>query len=551
MRNDAHVLTIGKTPPRLATALFFLILYIFFSTGRVGAGDATGQLDASVLFVRTASLASPSDPENLSNAEIDALWGTNYAPHSREFKAWGKGRVGYYQPHDIGESLFLIAPAGLAAALADVMGYSGKVEGTRWVKFVAALSHSALASLACFFLYLTFMEFYGHRVSFLLSLVFGIATCYLDYTKHIYDVVGCAVGTAYVLHASARLLCEAKATVGLGVQLGLALALATMFRYSVGPFLGLSVLILLWLTRLKWGWKFLAALAFTFLLGSGPTFWYNSVRTGNPFLTALLLPKHGTLSNRLDGSLFVGLLRLTVFPARGLLFASPVFALLLASPWTWKEIPRQGKQLVLAFSAAALGYTAMIAKMSAWHGYTGLGPRYIIPILPILFLPLGMTLVVLWNRRRRLVLVVALSSMAINLSLALIDTHIVCFSALPNTNRHYAFLPYQQIKGVQAVLMHLRGIPLPIPDDFYYDGMDAEAARQESLVFPDFWTVRLMREPGSRTLGITAFLSLIASVLVFGWVACQGFRGACSTGSAVAHLTGGNFETPRRSPPRP
>lgn len=86
----------------------------------------------------------------------------------------------------------------------------------------------------------------------------------------------------------------------------------------------------------------------------------------------------------------------------GLLFSSGdsifIFTpLLLLTPWTLIHFARRFRAETVVILALTATYVIFYAKYTAWHGlWSALGPRYLVPIVPLLMLPLG-----LWIQDRR------------------------------------------------------------------------------------------------------------------------------------------------------
>ena len=96
-----------------------------------------------------------------------------------------------------------------------------------------------------------------------------------------------------------------------------------------------------------------------------------------------------------------GLLRLTLFPNKGLLVYAP---LLLLAPIGFVRWARKDRLTAVALAGAAASSFAISASWWAWDGQSGWGPRLVVPAVPILFLFVGAALV---GARRPLVVLAA------------------------------------------------------------------------------------------------------------------------------------------------
>lgn len=130
---------------------------------------------------------------------------------------------------------------------------------------------------------------------------------------------------------------------------------------------------------------------------------HNYVKTGHPLHTGYQSGQLGLF----DGSLLAGLFGLLLSPGKGLLWFSPTLwlsvlglglALRTQRPLTW---------LVLLMAAVV---TAISAKYPVWHGGYCFGPRYLVPLIPMLSWLAVPQLVAWWqHQRRRLVVAVTLT----------------------------------------------------------------------------------------------------------------------------------------------
>jgi hypothetical protein len=84
---------------------------------------------------------------------------------------------------------------------------------------------------------------------------------------------------------------------------------------------------------------------------------------------------------------FTGLLRLTVFPNKGLLWYAPV---VLLAPLGFLVLRRRDARLAIACAASAAALLFTASAWWAWDGQAGWGPRLLLPALPPLFLLAGL-----------------------------------------------------------------------------------------------------------------------------------------------------------------
>ena len=110
---------------------------------------------------------------------------------------------------------------------------------------------------------------------------------------------------------------------------------------------------------------------------------YQHAAFGNPFTTTLdTLPAHFIDEGAVGGILRLpspaALLHLTISPYRGLLFSMPILA------WgIWGAVRRRSSDAITALILTAILILAN-ASFNGWHAGSSYGPRYLIPIIPLL-----------------------------------------------------------------------------------------------------------------------------------------------------------------------
>ncbi len=160
------------------------------------------------------------------------------------------------------------------------------------------------------------------------------------------------------------------------------------------------------LHRLAWlGTPIAAAIAFWL--------WYNQIRFGHPLNTGYM--NDATIG--FDPS-WTGLYGLLFSPGGSLFLYTPLaLAGLAALPRLW----RFDRSLALLFAALFVALLIFFASLTAWEGGRSYGPRYLVPVLPFLVLP-----IVWWLRpdagaARRVVLAVGAVSVLVQGPGVLVD----------------------------------------------------------------------------------------------------------------------------------
>ena len=225
--------------------------------------------------------------------------------------------------------------------------------------------------------------------AFVLALTYGLATVAFPYSKalfqHQVSAFGAFVGF-YLLWRVVREGATRRLLWGVGALFGL----AAVSEYPVAPFL---VLLVAWaalemkdypaLHRIVWG-----ALPLLALFAA-----YNWSIFGTPLPVGY---RYHVEYQQVHAQGFMGiaaptweaLYGITISPYRGLFFLSPVLLLSLPGLLFMWRLPGERRTAAL-LAATIAGFFLYNASYVYWWGGTAIGPRYLVPVVPFMFLPLA------------------------------------------------------------------------------------------------------------------------------------------------------------------
>lgn len=484
----------ATTPAGMVTALvvvFFFSLAMLLSSGRLSSGDAGEQYRSAQLLAATGQLGTPVNPPLVTY--------------------WNKGPDGlYYEPHDVGALLLMMPGALIDEARGDIDAYRlvrDRYVGRTYGKLITSFLYAAYNTLGVVFIFLLMREFYSTRAAFGLALVFYAGTTFMPYAKTAWDVTPAAASLCAWLYFMARAL-RPPASLGYFVAAGVALGLACSFRYSLLPFFGMGVLWLLWTERARHKTGFallLVSLGITML----PAFFYNHIRTGLFLRPAIAADLHLSDSLALNGNPVTGLLGLLASPNMGLFLFAPVLLLALFVFKMRHTLPARQKQLLYAALASGVSYLLMIAHMKNW-GHFGWGPRYMVPLLPVLFFAAAPGLLWMWQHARRTAVPLLILSILLNLGPTLINWHVIV-GEFPGARPQNSALPYQHIGVWTGIEMSLAGEPLVFPKTNDPQAAMTDAARR----FPDLFAMRLIElSPTGKAVGLLWAMLCLGGMLL-------------------------------------
>ena len=446
--------------------VFFLCFFFLLSSGRIASQDAGQQLQAAVLLATSGGLSD----DGSGSGPAEASWVR--APNGR-----------FYQPHDIGNIVLMLPAAWIGARLSSAPAADDALNPPALSRAGASLTCAALAAIGCFWMFRLFSIYWPIEAAFLLALAFPATTFFIAYARAAWDVLGGCCLMCGVLYYSARLL-RGERSPNSAVMLALTMAGVCSFRYSLAPFMPPAACVLFLLARRHLTRATVFASAVTFAVAMLPTFAYNFVRTGSPIRPATATDQYLHGVNALTGSVMHGLYGLFLSPNRGLFLFSPILLLLIVAAIRAQSLTRDQRQLLAAYGAGAAGYALLISKMANWGAF-GWGPRYLLPVLPVLFFGAACGAMSMWRIARPAVLALAILSAVLTIPPAVVNWHLATTS-FEGADKADTPSPAQQRAGWIALSWGLQGRPLPLPPN-----AAADALRATTSEFPDLFLWRL------------------------------------------------------------
>lgn len=272
---------------------------------------------------------------------------------------------------------------------------------------LSALPTAVLAALLFLWLQAVTMAVWPRLV---VALGYGLATPAFAYANAFYG----HQLSAFLLFAAFYLLARAPARISVGRALlvGLLLGYAFVTEYPVALMvvpIGLYALYEFWQRR---------QLAPVFWLAAGGLvvaagwMWYNTTIFGGPLelgysRSELWTDQHHTGFMSLTLPTLDAVWGITLSPFRGLFLLSPWLLLALPGFVVWWRTPSLRAEWWLALSITAAIFLFNAASSMWWGGFA-VGPRYLLPMLPFLTLPVSFVLTT-WGKHLWLRIVTAFS----------------------------------------------------------------------------------------------------------------------------------------------
>src|SRR5262245_4790543 len=398
---------------RLGWAVFWLLLAFYVATfsGLPENPDAEVELQTTSALARRGSFAlgGTSEAEAIVGIVHQGRQGFNVRPggpgREHEFFSWS----GVGQP--LAALPLYFAGAWFGRLFPEVEARNrattqlGVARSEYFEHLFVGLRNPLLGALTGALLFLAARRMRARR-GFALAGALGYGLCSFAWPQAhgtLSDVQAtAALFLAFVLAEGAALRLQEEKTPRLVALAGFGLALG--FAFLTRPVLapGVAVLALYFCLRVALAargagrtlpWRELAGGLVPALACFALFLWTNQRRFGDPFEAGyggvvglgwfLRLP-------------WEGLLGVTVSPGSGLLWFAP--GIVLAVPWLVHAV-RRGERALPALVAALLVTVGIPhVLIPSWYGAWSYGPRYLLPLIPFLWLPFAVTLERLWPR---------------------------------------------------------------------------------------------------------------------------------------------------------
>jgi hypothetical protein len=245
------------------------------------------------------------------------------------------------------------------------------------------MTFSVVGAIGVVFVMLALAELVGLRRATWWSFAFVIATGLLGYIKGTWDVLAAATAVAMLVWVAVRCWLGRDGPRRTLLLAALAVGLAGLCRYTLAPFLLVGGVAAVWPAIRDASTRHRVEGAIVLIATLMPDFVWNQIRTGAFWKPGEANPKFGhpdlTIHYLLSTfGLFFGI-------REGLVFFAPVCLLGYAGALMYVARSRGTARAAWATGLAmAAAYVVTICLLHVWEVF-GWGPRYLIPLFPVLF----------------------------------------------------------------------------------------------------------------------------------------------------------------------
>ncbi|MBI1279023.1 MAG: hypothetical protein GC179_12915 [Anaerolineaceae bacterium] len=312
----------------------------------------------------------------------------------------------YYTDKSIGPSLFAVPVYAIYKALATrpefqqvpiddpahpALSALYRSRALEWMTLVVVMLPSALLGVVVFRFAARFTrhDFYAC----ILALVYGLATIAFTYSRMLFQHQTTALGLFVGFFLLWKVIYE-KADLRWLWGVGFFLSLAFISEYVVAIFGGLIFLWAVYKLRNRRAVFYIILGALPLLLVNSA---YNLLAFHSPLpvgysysLWASTVHEHGFMGISLPSLRVLG--EITFGSFRGLFFISPVLLLIIPGLYLmWREQPKY-REVVVLISVIVIGFFLYNAGYLVWWGGWSTGPRFLVPMLPFMMLPMAFVL---------------------------------------------------------------------------------------------------------------------------------------------------------------
>ncbi|MBD1903176.1 glycosyltransferase family 39 protein [Trichocoleus sp. DQ-A3] len=311
-------------------------------------------------------------------------------PQEGIFSIAPNGRT--YASQEIGNTIFFLPTAFINVILERILAPFTTVKVISITKeFIRSFQpgfYSAL-TVTAFFGILRFQFGQAILPSFIATLCLAVSTYFWTYTRESFDGVLCStlLTTSFLLLLNFRNNKKNQYLILAFICLGFSLITRISMILAIVASLGYLVLIsrLSLISRAK-NVATALLIIFPFLVWQS---WYNHLRTGFFYLSPVQTDAKYLGNNALDGNIFIGLTGLLLSPGKSIFIYAP---LLILSVVLFRKFFKEHKKEALYILVLTIAWFLLHARLRSWYGGGGWGPRYLVTILPILFLPFATNL---------------------------------------------------------------------------------------------------------------------------------------------------------------
>ncbi len=461
--------------------------------------DARDQYLASYIFVSTGQFGTANPPGGFQDMELQ----TGEVVRIPKLFFWQAPNRLYYQTHDIGNPLLMMPIAAIQFIATKGLEVDPDGRIPTFIKPVLSAWFSIQGALVTLIIFSAFRITMSIDKSLLYSGLFLPTNFFLTYIRMPWDVTGAGMFAILAFYQLLRYIYGQNDSIWRFVIAGLSVGMATNFRYSFGPFLLVMIILGALPYRQRIPIRHVAIFVVCCIASAMPSLIYNYVRMGDPFHPATVIPRYPTKPT-LNADIPINLLRMFLSMNKGLFVFVPFlfFGLLFRN--------RQQALLLGAVISGLLLYAAGLSATASWSGGHTWGPRYLVPVLPILYYLAAIQAETVPQGYRWVAVGLLVISCFINLPTYFINYQIAIHetpTALDDTSNY----PYPQIAIWKAFFNGLSTGEMSLRPETVQ--LISEGKGTASAVFPDFFMVHLSRYSGNGSM-LTVFVGLMVLSLM-------------------------------------
>jgi hypothetical protein len=355
--------------------IFFWAIFALTNSG-IDSSEGLFHYEVAVQIIKHGQLGFVTQPEGIFQV----------APNGR-----------FYAGHEIGNTLFMLPTAFVNVMLENLASKFVSLETIEKAQqFILSFQAGIYSSITATLFFAMLRVGFNQTVipSFIATICLVLTTFFWTYSRNLFDGVLCTT----LLTTSFFLLVRYRQTKQSGLIISCFLALGFAFITRISMVLAILVtftyLLIYRQTSITQKLREFTLGGITLVPFIIWQFWYNFLRTGIIYKSPVQTSVYA-VNNAMDGNILVGLSGLLFSPGKSIFIYAP---LLLISVFLFSRFYRQYPKEGIYIAALTIIWFLLHARLRSWYGASGWGPRHLITILPIMFLPFAVNLEYIWQK---------------------------------------------------------------------------------------------------------------------------------------------------------
>jgi 4-amino-4-deoxy-L-arabinose transferase-like glycosyltransferase len=374
--------------------IFFWAIFALTNSG-VDSSEGLFHYEVAVQIIKHGQLGFATQPEGVFQI----------APNGR-----------FYAGHEIGNTLFMLPTAFINVMLENVASFVSLETIKKAQQFILSFQASIYSSITAtlFFALLRVGFNQTVKLSFIATILLALTTFFWTYSHNLFDGVLCTTLLTFSFFSLVRYRQTKNSAFIISCFVALGFAFITRVSMVLAILVAFTYLLIYCQASIRQKLREFTIAGITLVPFVIWQFWYNFLRTGIVYKSPVQTSVYA-VNNALDGNMIIGLFGLLFSPGKSIFIYAP---LLLISVFLFRRFYRQYPKEGIYIAALTIIWFLLHTRLRSWYGAAGWGPRHLITILPILFLPFAVNLEYVWQQVSLRIITIGLAGFGFILALS-------------------------------------------------------------------------------------------------------------------------------------